>query len=197
MPTRISEEAVTEATGEGWEHWFALLKESSAAELSHKEIVALLDENGVESGWWRQNITNEFEKSIGRREVGSTTDAGFQVGVQRTTELSPDEAWKLAVSPEGMREWLGIDGPLPDSVGDSIDAPDGGRYELRSIEPGRRIRLRHHEADGDESTIQLTLTESATGTTFGFHHEDLPHAEAREEKRGHWRNAADKLLGIA
>jgi uncharacterized protein YndB with AHSA1/START domain len=197
MVTQISEEAITDATGQGWEVWFALLHDKQAQDLSHKEIVALLGENGVESGWWQQNITNEFEKSIGRRETGSTADAGFQVGVQKTVNLSLADTWKLVTSPEGMREWLGIDGPLPAEVGKSIDAPDGGRYELRSLTPEVRIRLRHHEADGDESTIQLTLTEKPTGTTIGFHHDDLPDAEARETKRGHWRNAADKILGIA
>ncbi len=196
MPTRISEQAVTDATGEGWEHWFALLGEHGAADLGHKEIVSLLGENGVESAWWRQNITNEFEKSIGRRVEGSTVDAEFQVGVRRTADLSLADTWKLVTSPEGMREWLGVEGPLPSEVGESIDAPDGGRYELRSIHPEQRIRIRHHEADGEESTIQLTLTPAKTGTTIGFHHENLPHAEAREEKRGHWRNAADRLLGI-
>lgn len=196
MVTRISEDAITEATGKGWEHWFDLLGQKNASELTHKEIVALLGESGVESGWWRQNITNEFEKSIGRREVGSTVDADFQVGVQRTLELGIDDAWALVTSPAGMREWLGVDGPLPSAVGESIDDPEGGTYELRSIEPRRRIRLRHHEHDGEQSTIQLTLTEKSSGTTIGFHHENLPHAEAREAKREHWKSIGDKLLGI-
>jgi uncharacterized protein YndB with AHSA1/START domain len=123
-------------------------------------------------------------------------DADFQVGVQRTLELGVDDAWKLVTSPEGMRQWLGVDGPLPSAIGESIDDPDGGTYELRSIEEGRRIRLRHHEHDGEQSTIQLTLTEKPTGTTIGFHHENLPHAEAREAKRDHWQSIGDKILGI-
>jgi uncharacterized protein YndB with AHSA1/START domain len=196
MVTRISEDAITEATGKGWEHWFELLHAKNASDLTHKEIVALLGESGVENGWWKQNITNEFEKSIGRREVGSTADADFQVGVQRTLDLGVDDAWALVTSPAGMRQWLGVDGPLPKAVGESIDDPTGGSYELRSIETGRRIRLRHHEHDGEQSTIQLTLTEKPTGTTIGFHHDNLPHAEAREEKREHWKTIADKLLGI-
>jgi uncharacterized protein YndB with AHSA1/START domain len=196
MVTRISEDAITEATGKGWEHWFELLHAANAADLTHKEIVGLLGESGVENAWWRQNITSEFEKSIGRREVGSTEDADFQVGVRRTLDVGVDEAWALVTSPAGMREWLGVDGPLPGTVGEAIDDPTGGSYELRSIETGKRIRLRHHEHDGGQSTIQLTLTEKPSGTTISFHHENLPHAEAREAKREHWKAIGDKILGI-
>ncbi len=52
----ISDEKVREATGRTGEEWEVLLDARAAADLAHGKIVALLQELGVESGWWRQML---------------------------------------------------------------------------------------------------------------------------------------------
>ena len=196
MP-HISDEKVREATGRDWPAWFDLLDELGGTELTHKEIVAMLGEQGLESGWWRQSVTNEFEKHIGRRETGSTTDADFQIGVQKTLPLDQSQVWDLVTSPECAREWLNTREPLPSQPGETVATDDGHSYELRSIEPGRRMRFRRTDGDsGQRSTVQLTLLPAKTGTALHFHHEGLNDGEHREEMRAHWRRIADKILGI-
>ncbi|MGH2906854.1 MAG: SRPBCC family protein [Solirubrobacterales bacterium] len=198
MAQRLSAEAVQNATGRDWDEWFAYLDSQNAADLTHKEIVALLGaDGGVESGWWCQGITNEFEKHIGRRIVGSTTDADFQIGVQQTFPLDGDAAWDLVTSPDGAGEWLGADGPAPREPGDTVTSSDGHEYELRTIKPGERMRLRRTDGEtGATSTVQLTLVPGKTGTSIHFHHDGLADGDEREKMRAHWKTVADRLLSI-
>lgn len=97
VPT-VSDGAVEAATDRRWDAWFAALDEAGAAERSHKEIVAWpRDEASLANASWQQNVTMEYEKARGMRAtVGETADAGFQVGAQRTVDLSADEASALA-----------------------------------------------------------------------------------------------------
>jgi hypothetical protein len=195
---RISDEKVLESTGRNWQDWFDWLNDRDGAKLTHKQIVALIGSDGeVESGWWCQNVTNEFEKHIGRREIGSTVDSDFQIGVQKTLPLDPDATWSLITSPEGARELIGADVPLPTEPGATVASDDGHEYELRTIHPGQRMRFRRTNKDtGDESTVQFTLLPTKTGTSLHFHHEGLSSSEERETMREHWKSIAGKILSI-
>jgi len=68
---RTSDEAVRRATGRTWDEWIRWLDERGAAGMSHKQIVALLrEQGGVESGGWRQTVTAGYEVAKGRRVEG-------------------------------------------------------------------------------------------------------------------------------
>ena len=61
---------VIEATGRPMADWISLLDARDGRALPHKDIARLLhDEFGV-PGWWSQMVTVEYERAIGRREVG-------------------------------------------------------------------------------------------------------------------------------
>jgi hypothetical protein len=198
MAQRISDEKVRESTGRDWPAWFEWLNERGAGELTHKEIVALVGSDGaVESGWWCQNVTNEFEKHIGRRETGSTADADFQIGVQKTLPLDADATWKLITSPAGARELIGSDVALPTEPGETVVSADGHEYELRTIQHGERMRFkRTNQETGEKSTVQLTLVPAKSGTSLHFHHEGLASGHERERMRDHWHEIAGKIMGI-
>ena len=198
MPRNISDEAVRNATGRDWSDWFEFLDQRGADDLSHKEIVALLrDEGGVARGWWCQNVTNEFEKNIGRRETGSTVDDEYQIGVQKTLPIDVPTAWELMTSAQGMREWLDVDEPAPERPGETVSSSSGHEYELRTIKKHERLRLRRTDPQtGASTTVQLTLVPRKTGTSIHFHHEGLADSEERERLREHWRAVAGRILAI-
>lgn len=192
-----SEEAVLKATGRSWDQWFAYLREKGAMEMDHKAIVQLLATDGeVESTWWQQSIAVEFEKSIGRRELGKTSDGSFQVGVRTTLPVDPEEAWKLMTSPAAAAIWLN-GAEVPTEPGETVTDKDGHSYELRSVKHGEKLRLRRTDAEtGETSTMQVNLEANKSGTSVNFHHEGLADAGEREHKKEHWRTIADKILGI-
>ena len=75
------------------------------------------------------------------------------------------------------------------------DGAPGARGEVRVVKPGERLRMTW-QPDGwaAPATLQLTLSESASGkTTITAHLEKLPDADAREAMRERWREALERI----
>jgi uncharacterized protein YndB with AHSA1/START domain len=199
MYGKISSESVREATGRPWEEWLQVLDDAGAANWSHKEIVAHLKrEHPDVSAWWRQSLTVGYEQARGKRAVGETADAGFQVGVQRSVALTPKEAWELITSRPEL--WLGEGASVAFDQGARYDVPPeggdpGASGEIRVVKPGDRLRLTWQPQDWPApATLQLTLEESSSGkTAITVHMEKLPDADAREAMRERWRQALERI----
>jgi hypothetical protein len=123
---RISSASMREATGKGWEEWLSVLDAAGAADWDHKRIVAHLEREQPDSrsGWWRQSITVGYEQARGKRAVGQTADAGFQVGVRKSMPLTTTEAWELITSRPDL--WLGEGASVAFDVGAEYEVPARG-----------------------------------------------------------------------
>jgi uncharacterized protein YndB with AHSA1/START domain len=192
--TDISDAAVHKATGRGWDEWFALLDAAGARDWSHKEIVAWLAANGDLSGWWCQSVAAAFEKATGKRVLGGTADAGFQVGVRITMAARIEAVWDALVSPAGKALWLGSETAelVP---GATYEAPDGTGGEIRVVKPLDRIRFTHSRLGAAAaSTVQIALVRSAEAkTAITYHHEKLRDLDERELMRRHWKAVAERI----
>lgn len=192
----VSDDAVREATGRTPAQWEALLDARGATDLSHKQIVALLKESGeIESGWWRQMLAVDYERRKGKRMVGQTADTGFQIGVQRTLPIPPEDAWALLTSPQGVAAWLGAAPPLKWEKGETYALKDGAAGEVRVFKPGSHLRITV-QPDGwpRASTLQVrVMPKGEQKTVVSFHQEHLPGADEREERRRFLESALDAL----
>jgi uncharacterized protein YndB with AHSA1/START domain len=196
--TDVSDAAVRKATGWGWDDWFALLDAAGARDWSHKKIVAWLAANAELSGWWRQSVAVAFEKAAGKRVLGETADAGFQVGV-RTTVAAPLEAvWHALVSPTGKARWL-LSETAELVPGAAYEAPDGTEGEIRVVKPLDRIRFTYRRpVAAAASTVQIALVRSGQAkTAITFHHEKLRDPDERELMRRHWKDVAERIKEAA
>lgn len=196
----ISSEAVRKATGRGWEEWLEALDAAGAADWDHKQIVAYLEREhaGATSPWWRQTLTVGYERARGRREVGQTADAGFQVGVQKTVPTSPRAVWEVLTSQPEL--WLGegLSGDLAEGVQYRVaggSGSPGASGEVRVVRPGERLRMTWQpEGWAAPATLQLTLVASGPDrTAVRVHLEKLPDAGARETMRSRWRQALARV----
>jgi uncharacterized protein YndB with AHSA1/START domain len=190
---RISPESLRDATGRDWDSWLAALDAAGAADWSHKEIVAFLgrEHGDATTSWWRQSISVGYEQARGKRLLGETRDAGFQVGVQRSVPARRAEVWELLTSRPEL--WLG-EGAVRIEEGERYDVT-GASGEIRVVRPGERLRLTWQPNGwAAPATLQVTLAESASGrTTIHVHLEKLPNGEARQSMRAHWREALGRL----
>lgn len=191
----ISDERVREATGRAPEEWEALLDARAAADLSHKQIVALLEELGVQSGWWMQMLAVDYERRKGKRAVGQTADTGFQIGARRTLPIAADEAWRLVTSAQGVRSWLGGVPGLRWEKGEKYSLEDGSGGEVRVFKPGSHLRITWgQEGWPRASTIQVRVIPSGERkTVISLHQEHLPGAAERDERRRFFEAALDAL----
>lgn len=198
--SRVSSASLAEATGQGWGEWLAVLDAAGAGEWDHRRTVSYLQEHHAEvPEWWRQTITVGYEQARGKRVVGQTAAAGFQVGVRRSVAASPEQVWAVLVANPDL--WLG--------QASAIDFTEGAHYEvlpadravavtgeIRVVKPGDRLRMTWHPADWERpATLQIALTPTATGkTTITAHMEKLPDADGREAMRGSWQAALDRVV---
>lgn len=138
--------------------------------------------------------TYHGEKTAGRRVVGQTKTAGFEVGARRTFAIPAQEAWEFLVSNEGVDIWLGVAAGLRLAVGETYATRDGSAGVIRVVNPGVNIRLSwQREGWGKASTIQVRTIPSGGQTVISFHHEGLAGAAEREQMRRHWLSVLDRL----
>ncbi len=131
---------------------------------------------------------------MNERPVGKTRDAGWQIGVSRTVDAELEDVWALLLSRSGLAIWLGDDVATPVEVGQEYRTADGVRGEIRSLRPLDRIRLTWRPADRpDHATVQIALTEAASGCTIRFHTERLVDGDERERMRTHWKTVAGQI----
>jgi uncharacterized protein YndB with AHSA1/START domain len=190
-----SDAAVEKATGRTWRDWVAKIDGWGGEALSHQEIVALLQSRGgVESGWWRQMVTNGYEKLKGRRATGETQDADFQIGVSRTLDVPPERVWAVVRSDRGLRAWLGETKGLSLRAGVRFATLDGAAGEVRVVSE-KHVRLTWApEGWPKPSTIQVRVEPKEGGRSLvSFEQEGLPGPAEREERRAHYRAALDAL----
>ena len=196
---KISDAAVRKATGKGWEEWFTLLDSEGAEALPHKQIARLLHDKGyIASAWWCQMVTVGYERARGKRVLGETEGAGFEIGVQKTLPLLSEHVWNLLTQPEGLALWLGAVPCLRWEKGAPYETAEGTRGEIRSFTPEKHVRLTWQPPQfAAPSTLQVSLTPSGTKTALRFHQEKLASAETREQMRAHWRAVLQKLAQLA
>jgi uncharacterized protein YndB with AHSA1/START domain len=192
----ITADAVQNATGAGWATWLERLDARGGTELTHKELVAELDELGVENGWWRQMIAKGYEQERGMRDQGETVDAGYQIGIQRTIHVPQAELWGFLTGENGRRLWLGtFEQALEPGV--EYETEEGVVGEIRTRSEGDRLRLTWQPADRSApTTLQFTLScprNDRSKTTLRFHHEHLANATEREAMRDHWKTVLDEI----
>lgn len=183
--------AVRNATGRDWNAWLKTLDEAGARDWTHRQIVAWLAREADLSGWWQQQVTVGYEKMTGKRVLGETADAGFQVGVRRTYPFDADALWRRLTAPDAVAIWLGGKAELGVGAAYENRAASG---ELRVVKERDRIRFTRAVGTGPASTVQLALTQTGPAkTSITFHHEKLADADEREAMRAHWKAVADRL----
>jgi hypothetical protein len=168
-PLLISDEAIRERTGRGWEEWFDLLDEWGALERTHREIARHVSgELGIHAlGWDAQAITVSYERARGMRAVGERSD-GFGVSASKTVAVPVERLFDAFVE-EGRRErWL----------------PDG---ELRERTATRPKSARFDWGDG-ETRVHATFTaKGGSKSSVAVEHLRLPDAGVAERRKAYWR----------
>ncbi len=173
----ISREAIKKATGKSWQEWFAVLHEMKAGELSHKAIARkLCDVYNVE-GWWAQSITVEFERTIGRREVGQTCDGDYQASASKTVTGNMDQAlkaWKKYVG--NARDFNGI----------------AFANEPRT---SKTDKWRYWRVDlADQTKVTIVIGDKGAGKAYlAANHEKLPDKKAVDQWKAYWKDFLNNI----
>ena len=141
-------------------------------------------------------VANSYEIAIGRRAIGSTIGAGYEIGAQMTVDVPLEKVWRFVTSQDGIETWLGS--PVLElhlKKGQTYETEDGTVGEIRSFKEGQRLRLTWKPPGWRKpSTLQLTVVSSSNRTSIRFHQENLPDEAVREQMRNHWKDVLARLV---
>lgn len=180
----VSDAAIRKATGRGRDHWFAIL-DRHPDHLDHtarvKRLHAEPDAESL-SGWWMQSLVVEWEKARGHRVEGQSCAGDFQVSCSKTVPWSADECFERVVSTPWLHGADWTEGATWET--------DGGRVEVRRVQPGKQVRFFWFDADG-KSTVVISFWPNAKGDKqqIIIGHSQLPSLEARDAYRARWKSA--------
>ncbi|MFG2769050.1 hypothetical protein [Streptomyces sp. NPDC048350] len=174
---RLSDDALTAATGRGWAAWFALLDSWGAERQGHTAIARhLVEEHGV-SGWHAQSISVGYEQERGLREVGQSSGGDWQASAGKTVNAPADRCTAAFADEELRRRWL----------------PDG-ELDVRTHRPGKSVTA---DWDGGTSRIEVYLTPMGDAKTrIGLGHTKLPDADAVAAYKEFWRERLAELKAL-
>ena len=120
----MSNDAVRQATGRGWDEWCDLIDAWAGNDVGHTAIAEfLVDEHEVD-GWWAQTVTVGYERITGVRRPHQRADGTFTANKSGT----------VAVDADSLRQMLL-------EADDRADVFPGLETELRSRPTSKAIRV--------------------------------------------------------
>jgi uncharacterized protein YndB with AHSA1/START domain len=134
--------------------------------------------------------------SESRSTPGKKNETGWDVGVRKTVDASPETVWKFLLG-EGLPMWLGDIDSLPSKKGVRYRTTDGVRGTIRAFSNGKQVRLTWQPEDWPhDTTLQVTVANApaGAGATVEVRHEELADRDERRMMLGHWHNVTDSLV---
>src|SRR3954451_19364691 len=172
----VSEEAMTNATGHGWDHWFGLLDAWGGTSRTHPEIARWLSEEHGVPPWWTQSVTVGYEQARGMRAPGQHAD-GWAVTATKTVGVPVHRLFE-AFADDGFRErWL----PGAELRLRTATAPKSARYDWE--DGSTRVNVGFIAVSGDKSTVAVE-------------HARLPDADTAGEMKAWWRERVAALKSL-
>ena len=162
-----SDAKLTEATGQDWAAWIAILDRWGARDRTHREIARYLATEQSVPPWWTQAVTTGYERARGMRRKHQQP-VGFTIYASKTVAV-PLDVFFAAFVDDGIRvQWL-----------------TDGSMRVRTSQPGKLARF-----DWGDGATRILVTFEAKGpmkSTAHVVHERLADAEAAEIAKGQWK----------
>ncbi|MBB6669492.1 SRPBCC family protein [Cohnella nanjingensis] len=188
MAGAIFKQEVQAATGTAWEQWIATLGRTVDPIWSHEQIKNHLRERHGVTEAWSEWIAVMYEQLMGRVPVGTSKDAGVQIGVRRTFDVTKEQAWDFLLSPEGLSLWIGEVPSFQLQAGHEFTSKEGVTGKITVVVPYHKLRMTWQRPEWNTpSRLQLYCLSTKTGkTTIAIHQEMLEDVYMREIMRRHW-----------
>ncbi len=101
----VSSEAVQAKTGKTWPEWVAVLDAAGCRQMTHKEIVAVVNDKFGIGEWWQQMVAVGYEQAAGLRAKGQKVD-GYSVSTNKTINVPIAALYKAWADTRTRARWL-------------------------------------------------------------------------------------------
>jgi uncharacterized protein YndB with AHSA1/START domain len=196
---RVSSQSLHKHTRRTWDQWIAVLDRAGARDKTHQQIVALLKGRHKLTPWWQQIVAIGYGIHTGKRLEGQNQKGGYSTTATKTFRIGAKAAWELMLSPKGLALWLNpLDG-LELKSGSVYEVAEGAYGQVRTLQPGKRIRLSWQEAHWPRTSfVQMHILPRPNEKSMAvISHDTLATAEIKAVLKERWRKALDRLSELA
>ena len=191
LPTKgsVTDEKSREKTGQGLDHWFAVLDGFGGVGKGHSALARHLhDDHGV-NGWYSQGITVAYERARGARALNQRMSGDYEVSVTKTVNGDTRAVARAFTDVRRRAKWLSeADSELSAALTAALRAKSSKGFVIRPDGMGR------YRYKWGTTTVQFYLIPKGAGrTSVVVTHLKLESAAALEERRQQWRAALDGL----
>jgi hypothetical protein len=172
----MSDDKVKEKTGCTWERWVRALDQHGAAEMSHREIAALVSKEYKVPDWWTQTVTVGYERIKGLRARGQRRDGSYEASKSRTFDVPVATLFDAWADSTVRRRWL-----------------DGERVRVRTATSPKSMRL--DWTDGSIIAIGF-LPKGKSKSSVAVQHTKLPDRETADRLKKYWSDRLDALRDV-
>jgi hypothetical protein len=169
----MSDEKLKAKTGCTWERWVYALDRRGAEQMSHRDIVALVNTKYKVAPWWSQTVTVGYERIKGLRARGQRRDGTYEASKSRTFNVPVTTLFDAWADSGLRRRWL-----------------DGAKVRIRTATAPKSMRL-----DWDDRAI-IAVGFAAKGklkSSVAVQHDKLPDRETADRLKQYWSDRLDAL----
>ena len=172
----MSDEAVQTKTGKNWSQWFAILDKAGAQDMSHQEIVKLLNSKHDVGPWWQQMVTVTYEQARGLRQKHEKP-SGYEISVSRTVNAPLASVYKKVANEKSRSLWLSEDG-----------------VTIKKSTPNKSVRMTWKDG---KTSLQISFLGKGDGKSqIVVQHSKLSDAKAAAKMKSYWGQALDRLREV-
>jgi len=175
----MSDDSVKAKTGCPWDRWVRALDHHGAAEMTHREIAALVNTKYKIDGWWSQTVAVGYERIKGLRARGQRRNGTYEATKSRTFDVpvtSLFDAWANATT---RRRWL-----------------NGTSVKVRTATPPKSMRLDWTDdgINGRGGIVAVGFTaKGKSKSAVALAHTKLPDRETADRFKQYWSERLDTL----
>jgi hypothetical protein len=169
----MSDQKLKAKTGCTWERWVHALDRLGAEKMSHRDIVALVNEKYKVDGWWSQTVTVGYERIKGLRARGQRRDGTYEASKSRTFPVAVTTLFDAWADASVRRLWL-----------------NGANVRVRTATAPKSMRLDWT----DHSIIAVGFAaKGKSKSSVAVQHEKLPDRETADRLKQYWSDRLDAL----
>jgi hypothetical protein len=169
----IRDEVLKEKTGCTWERWVPALDWHGAAQMSHRDIAALVHRKYKIDGWWAQAVTVGYERIKGLRARGQRRDGSYEAAKSRTFNVPVSTLFDAWADASIRKRWL-----------------NGAAVKVRTATAPKSMRL----GWDDGSIIAVGFTpKGKSKSAVALAHMKLPDRETSNRLKEYWSERLDAL----
>jgi hypothetical protein len=169
----MSDEKIKAKTGCTWERWVYALDRKGAAQMSHRDIAALVNEKYKVGGWWSQTVTVGYERIKGLRARGQRRDGTYEAGKSRTFNVPVTTLFGAWADASVRRRWL-----------------NGESVKVRTATAPKSMRIGW--TDGSIIAVGFTA-KGKSKSSLALAHTKLPDRDTANRFKEYWSNRLDAL----